>query len=86
VDERGANFVLYRGELPRGGDAAIVGTRGRQARRVVSALVEPGVLLSKSTRARRCVLHFPPLSPRAGCRDFSRKELDRYSAVPGYRP
>jgi Fic family protein len=43
--------VLYRGELPRGDAAAIVGTGERQARRVVSALIERGVLLSNSTRA-----------------------------------
>jgi Fic family protein len=43
--------LLYRGELPRGDAAAIVGTGERQARRVVSALVERGVLLSASTRA-----------------------------------
>jgi Fic family protein len=43
--------VLYRGELPRGDAAAIVGTGDRQARRVVSALLERGVLLSDSTRA-----------------------------------
>jgi Fic family protein len=43
--------VLYRGELPRGDAAGIVGTGDRQARRVVSALIERGVLLSDSTRA-----------------------------------
>jgi Fic family protein len=43
--------ALYRGELPRGDAAAIVGTGERQARRVVSALIERGVLLSESTRA-----------------------------------
>jgi Fic family protein len=43
--------VLYRGELPRGDAAAIVGTGDRQARRVVSALIERGVLLSDSSRA-----------------------------------
>jgi Fic family protein len=43
--------LLYRGELPRGDAAAIVGTGERQARRVVSALIERGVLLSESTRA-----------------------------------
>jgi len=43
--------VLYRGELPRGDAAAIVGTGERQARRVVSALIERSVLLSESTRA-----------------------------------
>jgi len=43
--------LLYRGELPRGDAAAIVGTGERQARRVVSALIEQGVLTSESTRA-----------------------------------
>jgi Fic family protein len=44
--------LLYRGELPRGDAAAIVGTGERQARRVVSALTDHGVLTSESTRAR----------------------------------
>ncbi|MGB8681998.1 MAG: Fic family protein [Candidatus Binatus sp.] len=43
--------LLYRGELPRGDAAAIVGTGERQARRVVSALIDQGVLTSESTRA-----------------------------------
>jgi hypothetical protein len=43
--------VLYRGELPRGDAANIVGTGERQVRRVVSALLEQGVLTSESTRA-----------------------------------
>lgn len=43
--------VLYRGELPRGDAAGIVGTGDRQARRVVSALVDAGVLRSASSRA-----------------------------------
>ena len=43
--------VLYRGELPRADTAGIVGTGERQARRVVSALLERGVLTSESTRA-----------------------------------
>jgi Fic family protein len=43
--------VLYRGELPRGDAAGIVNTGERQARRVVSALIERGVLLSDSSRA-----------------------------------
>jgi Fic family protein len=43
--------VLYRGELPRGDAAAILGTGERQARRVVSALIKRGVLVSDSTRA-----------------------------------
>ena len=43
--------VLYRGELPRGDVEAIIGTGERQARRIVSALVEFGVLESESSRA-----------------------------------
>lgn len=43
--------VLYRGELPRGEAASVVGTGDRQARRVVSALLDRGVLVSASTRA-----------------------------------
>jgi Fic family protein len=43
--------VLYRGELPRGDAANIVGTGDRQARRIVSALVNRGVLTSESARA-----------------------------------
>ena len=43
--------LLYRGELPRGDVAAIVGTGDRQARRVVSALTEQGVVTSETTRA-----------------------------------
>ena len=43
--------LLYRGELPRGDAAGIVGTGDRQARRVVSALIERGVVISASSRA-----------------------------------
>lgn len=43
--------VLYRGELPRGAAGAAVGTGERQARRIVSALLEKGVLVSESQRA-----------------------------------
>jgi len=43
--------VLYRGELPRADAAHIVGTGERQARRIISALVDKKVLLSDSTRA-----------------------------------
>jgi len=43
--------VLYRGELPRGDVAGVVGTGERHARRIVSALVERGVLVSDSSRA-----------------------------------
>jgi Fic family protein len=43
--------LLYRGELPRGEVSGIVGSGERQARRVVSALVQRGVLVSDSSRA-----------------------------------
>ena len=43
--------VLYRGELPRADAPGLVGTGGRQARRIVSALLEHNVLASDSTRA-----------------------------------
>jgi Fic family protein len=43
--------VLYRGELPRGDAATAVGTGDRQARRIVSTLLEKGVLKSESVRA-----------------------------------
>jgi len=43
--------ILYRGELPRGEADMVLGTGERQARRVVSALVERGVLAAESSRA-----------------------------------
>jgi Fic family protein len=43
--------VLYRGEVPRGEAAGVVNTGDRQARRIVSALLEHGVLASESPRA-----------------------------------
>lgn len=43
--------VLFRGELPRGDVAAVLGTGERQARRVTSALVGREVLVSESSRA-----------------------------------
>ena len=43
--------LLYRGELPRGDAAEIIGTGDRQARRIVAALTYQGVLASESTRA-----------------------------------
>lgn len=43
--------ILYRGELPRGEIAEIVGSGERQARRVTSALIEKEVVTSKSMRA-----------------------------------
>jgi Fic family protein len=43
--------VLYRGELPRGDAAAVVGTTARQARRIIASLLERGVLASESPYA-----------------------------------
>ena len=43
--------VLYRGELPRADADTVLGTGERQARRIVSALLEKGVLRSPSPRA-----------------------------------
>ena len=43
--------VLYRGELPRGDVAKLLGVSDRAARRVTSALIQHEVLTSKSTRA-----------------------------------
>jgi len=43
--------VLYRGELPRADADTVTGTGPRQARRMVSALVAEGVLISQSPRA-----------------------------------
>src|ERR1039457_458896 len=43
--------LLYRGELPRGEADDVVGTGERQARRIVSALLEKQVLISESPRA-----------------------------------
>jgi Fic family protein len=43
--------TLYHGELPRANTAAVVGATDRSARRVVSALVKAGVLMSESSRA-----------------------------------
>lgn len=43
--------VLYRDEIPRADVPSVVGTGNRQARRVVSVLLDQGVLVSDSTRA-----------------------------------
>ena len=50
--------VLYRGELPRRDVGSIIDAGERQARRVTSALVDQGVLMSESTRAP-LLLAFP---------------------------
>ncbi len=56
--------VLYRGELPRGDAAAIVGTGDRQARRIVSALLEKDVLTSESARSPLRLAFPAGLAPR----------------------
>lgn len=43
--------VLYRGELPRGDVADLLGTTARHGRRIVSALTDYGVLSSENSRA-----------------------------------
>lgn len=43
--------ILYKGELLRGEIPAIIGTGDRQARRIVSVLIERGVLTSKTSRS-----------------------------------
>ncbi|MGE0393223.1 MAG: Fic family protein [Vicinamibacterales bacterium] len=50
--------VLYRGVLPRGDVPTVLSTSERSARRVVSALIGRGVLVSESTRAP-VMLAFP---------------------------
>jgi Fic family protein len=43
--------ALYRGQVPRGDVSALLNSSDRSARRVVSALLDRGVLVSESTRA-----------------------------------
>ena len=43
--------LQYRGEIPRGDIPQVVGTAERQARRIVGALAEYGVVTSESSRA-----------------------------------
>jgi len=56
--------ILYRGELPRGEVAGILGASGRHARRVVGSLSERGVLVSESTRAPLRLTFPAKLAPR----------------------
>jgi DNA-binding Lrp family transcriptional regulator len=42
--------ILYRGELPRGEAAGLLGVTARHARRIVAALVDRGVLLADGAR------------------------------------
>jgi Fic family protein len=50
--------LLYRGEVPRADVPGITGVGDRQARRIVSALAEQGVVISNSPRAP-LTLSFP---------------------------
>jgi Fic family protein len=56
--------VLYRGELPRGEAGPVIGTSERQGRRIVSALVERGVLTSESAYAPLRLVFPAALAPR----------------------
>jgi hypothetical protein len=56
--------VLYRGELPRGDAAGIAGTGDRQARRLVSSLLEKQVLTSESSRSPLRLAFPASLAPR----------------------
>ena len=56
--------ILFRGALPRGDVAALLGTGDRQARRVMSGLLERGVLVSESSRAPLFLTFPATLAPR----------------------
>lgn len=56
--------VLYRGKLPRGDAAGVVGASERHARRIVSALIERGVLTADSARAPLRLVFPATLAPR----------------------
>jgi Fic family protein len=56
--------ILYRGELPRGEVAELVGATPRHARRIVSALLDSGALASESARAPLRLAFPAKLAPR----------------------
>ena len=56
--------ILYRGGLPRGEVAGILGASDRHARRVVARLSEHGVITSESTRAPLRLTFPAKLAPR----------------------
>ncbi len=56
--------VLYRGELPRGEVADVLGTSARHARRVVAALTKRDVLVSQSPRSPLHLAFPAALAPR----------------------
>ena len=56
--------ILYRGDLPRGEVPGVLGVAERQARRVVAALVDEGVVTAKTTRAPLRLAFPARLAPR----------------------
>ncbi len=56
--------LLYRGELPRGDVADLVGAGDRQARRIVSALMDTDVVTARTTRAPLRLAFPARLAPR----------------------
>ncbi len=56
--------VLYRGDLPRGEAAGVLGAGSRHARRIVSALIARGVLTSESPRDHVRLAFPAALAPR----------------------
>ena len=56
--------ILYRGELPRGDAAELLGSSSRTASRIVSGLIDHDVIVSESSKAPLRI-HFPAkLAPR----------------------
>ena len=56
--------ILYRGELPRGDAAELIGSSSRTASRVISGLIDHGVVTSETSKAPLRI-HFPAaLAPR----------------------
>ncbi len=56
--------ILYRGELPRGDVAGLVGVSARHGRRIVASLTERGVLVADSSRAPLRLAFPATLAPR----------------------
>ena len=56
--------VLYRGAIPRGEVAGLLGTTARHARRIVATLINHGVLASESPRASLRLVFPAVLAPR----------------------
>jgi hypothetical protein len=56
--------LVYRGALPRGDIAALVATGDRQARRVVAALTDKGVVVAENNRAPLRLAFSAALAPR----------------------